>query len=196
MKPCWLLLTVWIGVLAPALAQERPVKLDLASCRVPAQGVPENLLALIGVHAKIYAPYLVICPVVNHSGMKVLKILALREDKAAADNHLYFVHGKPWDGVNGADLHDAADSVPNPIVLTEDDKVVGTLPEPLFRDGPGVTTVSFGDWKAGRPGRISMRVDDAAVLGSYCPPALAWDVALGRYVAKAGDEFQACTGRP
>ncbi|GLQ97607.1 hypothetical protein [Dyella mobilis] len=196
MKRLWLALMVGLGAMPSAFAKAPTAKLDLATCRAPASGLPENLAALLGEHAKTYAPYAVICPVVNSRGVEVLKILALREDEAAAANHLYFIHGKPWDGVNGALLHDAGDPVPNPIVLTAGDKAVGTLPEPLFSDGPGDTTISFGDWHGDMPGRISTRVDNAGVLQTFCPPPLVWNAARGRYVALPGEEFGACPKQP
>lgn len=179
------------ALLSNACSAELPIKLNLSSCHVPPNGIPASLVTLIGPHAKHYVPYLVLCPVKDQSDSTVLQILALRADKAAAQHQLYFLHGKPWNESNGADLNDT-DPLPRPIILTMTDKVIGHLPELLFRDGPGSTSVSFTDWHSGLPHRIFVRVDGAAVLGTYCPPPLIWSAAHGRYIEKPGPRFQAC----
>ena len=71
---------------------------------------------------------------------------------------------------------------PAPLILDLQGRTLGELPDAFPSGFPGEARVAFSDWRDGFPHRIKMREINAAALGTYDLPPLAWSESQRRYV--------------
>jgi hypothetical protein len=186
-------LLLWMAALAflaavPAIAAPTG-RLATGACPAASPAVAAATAPLLGPHAAIYAPFIKQCAVLNAAGQPALFVVALQRQAAYNKHSLYFIKGQPW---NGTDDTTNADPIPLPILLSPAGQVLGRLSEYLYNDEAGDLTVKFSHWTSGIPQHISLRVDNAGVVGAYCPPPLTWNIATQHYIQVKGDELGVC----
>ncbi|QPF75634.1 hypothetical protein G8A07_23760 [Roseateles sp. DAIF2] len=73
---------------------------------------------------------------------------------------------------------------PKPLLLDQDFRCVGVLPEIYPIEQPRELTLRHGRWRDGLPQEIRIHVSNPAIGGDYKLPAMRWDPSLKLYQSK------------
>lgn len=143
----------------------KSVALKAGDCR----SAPTALISRSSDWARIYSPYVEICPVRNAMGKTVLSVLVFRLDKADANG---FFEGKP-DQL----------PIPRPIILDNDGHKIGQIRDSFPETLPGRTQIFFSNWHDGFPHYVRTHLIDAPPCDfPYDQPSLNWNEKQHRYM--------------
>jgi hypothetical protein len=168
------------------------IQLNTADCHKSNFAFSRDVQKLLGKNWLHYQPYMNICLVRTSSGSVALSILALSMPEADQANDLLWLNGKRWNSQSDGFPYDA---IPLPIILDDNNRPIGTLPEQVFLEVPQSSEVRFSDWLNNFPQRISLYIVDpteSAPHSPYCPPPLVWNPEQHRYIQMKGDDYGAC----
>ncbi|MBJ6724526.1 hypothetical protein [Geomesophilobacter sediminis] len=79
------------------------------------------------------------------------------------------------------------ENFPLPVIVTDNFKVIGRLPEIYPRDDVTEPEVFFGKWENGMPKEIRIDVTNPAVDGDYFYPPIFWNSITQQYEMKKGE---------
>jgi len=139
----------------PAFAQD--VKLDAKNCF---RALPSLISGLNELWQQPnFAQYIQVCPIIRTPTSPIaLTVLILRLDQMYADNF---------------PMPDTF-KIPNPELLNNHGKWIGSLPEEFPTDGPGELQVTFTDWQNDFPHKIELFQAGKSALAPHPAPPMTW----------------------
>ena len=137
-------------------------KLNAGLCHTAAP----KLLQTLGAEWQALSNYMQDCPVPGPDGKTALSIAVVRIDRMQADRW-FDPHRDPH--------------IPLPVILDDESRVIGKLPEGFPADLPGALQVTFKDWSGGLPSRIEQFEAFETALPPHTLAAQIWDPAKLQY---------------
>lgn len=145
------------GVLfLPAAGPPYAAKLEAQSCRAAEPALVETL----GAEWHDVSAYVEACPVPGPDGKIALAVAVVRIDRMLKARW-FDAHANPH--------------IPLPVMLGNDGRIIGTLPEGFPADLPGALRVTFEDWRGATPWRIDQYEGFETALPPHALAAQVWD---------------------